>query len=159
MQVGRLEYKHGKSAPFKVKIKWGEDVQEQTSQGKEETGFFFFQRQWLSLKRGPPAAVGKMSLSSYIPLCCVQCFSDYLGDQVIHAHGAKMCLLKIKMQEKRNEVNNTSSSGSAGGATLMMAIKHTSSARYARSWGLLHHHSRLRAGEEEAAAQRGNLPT
>lgn len=35
-----------------------------------------------------------------------------------------MCLLKIKMQGKRNEVNNTSSSGSAGGATVLMAIKH-----------------------------------
>lgn len=40
-----------------------------------------------------------------------------------------MCLLKIKTQEKRNEVNNTSSSGSAGSATMMTAIKHTSGAR------------------------------
>lgn len=37
-----------------------------------------------------------------------------------------MCLLKIKTQEKRNEVNNTSSSGSAASATMMTAIKHAS---------------------------------
>lgn len=41
-----------------------------------------------------------------------------------------MCLLKIKIkrQEKRNEVNNVSSSGSAGGATVTMATEHTASA-------------------------------
>lgn len=38
MQGGRTEYKHGKSARFKVKTKGGEHVQEQTSQEKEETG-------------------------------------------------------------------------------------------------------------------------
>lgn len=40
-----------------------------------------------------------------------------------------------KRQEKRNEANSTSSSGPVGGATMMTARKHTSGARYARSWG------------------------
>lgn len=40
-----------------------------------------------------------------------------------------MCLLKIKTQEKRNEVNNASSSGSAGSAAVITAIKHASGAR------------------------------
>lgn len=35
-----------------------------------------------------------------------------------------MCLLQIKVQEKRNKVNNTSSSGSADGASVLMAIEH-----------------------------------
>ena len=45
-----------------------------------------------------------------------------------------MCLLKIKMQEKRNEANTTSSSGSAGGATVVTTIKHTPSTQEAGSW-------------------------
>lgn len=98
----------------------------------------------------------KMSLSLYILLCCMQCFSDHLGEKVIHAHGAKMSPRKIKMQEKRNEVNNTSSCG----------LCHHDDGHKARIWhpvcqelGLLLHHCRLGIGKEEAAAQRGTLST
>lgn len=44
-----------------------------------------------------------------------------------------MGLPKIKMQEKRNEVNNTSSSGFAGAATVTTTIKHAPSAQQAGS--------------------------
>lgn len=64
-----------------------------------------------------------------------------------------MCLLKIKMQKKRNEVNNTSSSGSAGGATVLMAVKHDP-APGKQGAGVSAVSPEAGQGEEEAAAQR-----
>lgn len=64
-----------------------------------------------------------------------------------------MCLLKIKMQKKRNEVNNTSSSGSAGGATVLMAVKHNP-VPGKQGAGVSAVSLEAGRGEEEAAARR-----
>ena len=56
--------------------------------------------------KGPTTGVGKRPTAAHS-----LCFAWLLNcEQIIHAAGAKMGLLKIKMQEKRNEVNNTPSS-------------------------------------------------
>ena len=57
--------------------------------------------------KGPTTRVGKRPTAAQ-PLCSAWLLNC---KQIIHAAGAKMGLLKIKMQEKRNEVNNTPSSG------------------------------------------------
>lgn len=58
----------------------------------------------------------------------------------MHAHGAKTCFLKIKTQEKSNEVNNTSSSGSLGTAARPCSQTHSTRVPGTRSgasggWG------------------------
>ena len=78
-------------------------------------------------------------------------------EQIIHAAGAKMGLLKIKMQEKRNEVNNTPSSRLRA-ELLRDAYKAHIWLLALGSWGLAQCPEGLGAGEEEAAAQSGAHP-
>lgn len=119
---GRTEHKHGKSAPLGEKQKWG-----RTYTGtnlKKEMKL----EQWPCLRRGPTARVG------YPPVLCTVFLLLFRGIGNTCTLSKNMSSYKIKVQEKRNEVNNTSS-GYLGRATVMMLVKHTAGIWHCRGGG------------------------
>lgn len=101
---GRTEYKHGKSAPREQKQKRGRTRAGTNTQARKET------RNNAVSGKGPEdrEGVGKRPYRCIYPsaLCVVSQLQ--IGNT---CRQGKNGPLKIKMQEKRNEVNNTSSSG------------------------------------------------